>query len=562
METNDANSWSSPPIDPFPEAAELLGPKRVEQIVWAFIALGITVRLIRYLLQFPLWPDEAYLAHNYLDRGYLDLAKPLDYIQIAPLLYLWVQETFVKVFGFSEYSLRLFPLLCGIGGLLLFRHVAGRVFQGTAFLVSVAMFTVAYPLLRHSAEAKPYGSDVFTSLVLLSLAFAWCRRPRSIGWWLAATVAMPIAVLLSYPAVFLCGGVCVAMATVLLRQGSWKDWLRLAISGLALCASFAVLFSVSGRGQMSDSGEILRGVLADGFPSSYSPFRLLTFLLLNTNRSMCYPIGGNEWAPNGINSLLCLTGLVLLVRARRLSLVVLCLTPLALNFIAAVLKCYPYCDPWRLAIYMAPIFCLLVGLGLTQFLATLRRLGAEVQSAFQVLRPLATILVLFASIAVGASVRDFLHPCKEACWMRNRDFARWFWVDKAEGAELVCLLNDLHERFYAIPHDTTPAEALSSVYYCNQRIYSPRLARREPVELDRVSASHPLRCVRFRPTYSTSDDEAAFNAWLKTMESRYRLVGKERYPLTFWINDKLKNIDYVELYEFVPNDGGAGRANP
>ncbi|MGA2621135.1 MAG: hypothetical protein ABSF26_26220 [Thermoguttaceae bacterium] len=47
------------PIDPFPAAAEWLGPRRIEQIIWAFLALGLVIRAIRYLLQFPLWPDEA-----------------------------------------------------------------------------------------------------------------------------------------------------------------------------------------------------------------------------------------------------------------------------------------------------------------------------------------------------------------------------------------------------------------------------------------------------------------------------------------------------------------------
>ena len=60
--------------------------------------------------------------------------------------------------------------------------------------------------------------------------------------------------------------------------------------------------------------------------------------------------------------------------------------------------------------------------------------------------------------------------------MRKRDFARWFWFDKAQDAELVCLWTDLHERFYAPPE----GDDTGFVYYCNQRIYSPRLAKGEP----------------------------------------------------------------------------------
>ena len=83
------------PFDPFPAATEMFGADRLARIAWAFVGLGIVIRTIRFLLNFPLWPDEAYLAHNYLDRGYLDLLRPLDYGQVAPLLYLWVQKTVV-----------------------------------------------------------------------------------------------------------------------------------------------------------------------------------------------------------------------------------------------------------------------------------------------------------------------------------------------------------------------------------------------------------------------------------------------------------------------------------
>ena len=53
----------------------MFGADRLARIAWAFVGLGIVIRTIRFLLNFPLWPDEAYLAHNYLDRGYLDLLR-------------------------------------------------------------------------------------------------------------------------------------------------------------------------------------------------------------------------------------------------------------------------------------------------------------------------------------------------------------------------------------------------------------------------------------------------------------------------------------------------------
>jgi hypothetical protein len=427
--------------------------------------------------------------------------------------------------------------------------------------MAVATFAVAYPLIRHSAEAKPYGSDVFVTMILLTLTVEWCQNPRSIGRWLALTVAMPIAELTSYPAVFICGGIGVTMTTVLWRRGSWQDWLRWAISGVALCGGFAALFALSGGGQMDAAGDTLRVLLADGFPApGTSPFGLAAFFFVRTNRAIGYPMGGNDWFPNLANSLLCLTALVILIRARRLSLVTLCVTPLVLNFIAAVIRCYPYGDPWRLAVYLAPIFCLLMGLGITTLLAFLKSFRkASAPFGRRDLSWLTVTLTFFAAIAVAASVRDFLHPCKESCWMRNRDFARWFWCEKAEGAELVCLWNDLHQRFYAPPRGSAFVDALSSVYDCNQRIYSVRHAQGKPAQLDRVSASHPLRCVRFRPSITTRRDEEAFNGWLETMKSRYRLVAQETYPLSLWVNNDLKCVDCAILYEFVPKGSAASR---
>ena len=96
-------------------------------------------------------------------------------------------------------------------------------------------------------------------------------------------------------------------------------------------------------------------------------------------------------------------------------------------------------------------------------------------------------------------MRDFLKPYKETCWQRNRDFARWFWADKALDAELVCVSSDC-----GLPVSSAPGgDDLASVYFCNQRIYSSRLAHRLPPKLDQVAQDHPLRYARFRPSTAT-----------------------------------------------------------
>ena len=81
----------------------------LDRTTWAFVVLGLTVRLVRYLVNYPIWHDEAFLAVNFIDRDYLDLLRPLDYAQVSPILFLWTELSVVAILGFSERTLRLFP---------------------------------------------------------------------------------------------------------------------------------------------------------------------------------------------------------------------------------------------------------------------------------------------------------------------------------------------------------------------------------------------------------------------------------------------------------------------
>ena len=214
-------------------------------------------------------------------------------------------------------------------------------------------------------------------------------------------------------------------------------------------------------------------------------------------------------------------------------------------FCAAAAHVYPYGNHVRFGLYFAPIFCLLTGLGGASILAAVRPRRRAA------LAGVSAVLALLVIIAVSASVRDFLKPYKEPCWMRNRDLARWFWTDKAVHAELLCLRTDLHRQFY----EPLEGDDLASIFYCNQRIYSPRHAQGKPPQLELVSATHPLRCVRFRPGYTNPGNDADFHGWLEKMERSFRLVSQESYPMTFPLhNPERLFIDQVEVYEFVPKE--------
>ena len=185
--------------------------RRRQRAIWAFVALGILLRIARYAMNYPLWWDEAFVSVNFIRRGYLDLLRPLDYGQVCPILFLWAELTVVKLLGFSEWSLRLFPLVCGIVSVVLFRYAASRVVRGVPLLLAVAIFAMAYHPIRHAADVKPYASDLLAALGLLALAFDWWLDPQRAGrMWALAAVA-PLAIALSHPAIFVAGGIALGL---------------------------------------------------------------------------------------------------------------------------------------------------------------------------------------------------------------------------------------------------------------------------------------------------------------------------------------------------------------
>src|ERR1043165_8221185 len=86
-------------------------------IKWAFILilfLGLLLRFYQYLMGRSLWEDETHLALNFMSRGFGRLAKPLDYLQGAPILFLWIVKAIVKIFGYGEIAFRALPFISSI----------------------------------------------------------------------------------------------------------------------------------------------------------------------------------------------------------------------------------------------------------------------------------------------------------------------------------------------------------------------------------------------------------------------------------------------------------------
>ncbi|MBN2022453.1 MAG: glycosyltransferase family 39 protein [Pirellulales bacterium] len=557
------------PLGVLPPGDEPLDARRLARWTWTLVLLGLAARVVRYLLVFPLWDDEAFLNVNLLDRGYAGLLEPLAHHQVAPVLFLWTQLSVVKLLGFTEQTLRLIPFLCSVGGLLLFWHVATLALRGTARLLAVGIFAVGYPLVRYSCEAKPYGCDMFVSLVLFALAIHWWRNRRR-AWLVALTAVVPVALLFSYPAVFTAGGISLAVALVLWREGKgeslifanakigtvpgWSDWAWWAAYCAAMVGGFALVYFLSTGPQSAAELAWMRDYWKEIFPPLGNPWGMVKWLVvIHTGELLQYPVGGSRGAST-LTTIACAVALVFLCRRRQYAVVAFCVAPALPNMIAALMWRYPYGGSVRFVLYLAPMVCLLAGLGAAVALVR-RDASGKVRS-----RPaVVTLSALLAIVAAGSILRDFLHPYRTAYVRGERDFARWFWPVAEDDAEVVFWDLDVPEG----ADSPVCSAAGAALYRCNRQIYSPRLARGESAQWDRLSAARPLACVRWT-TSTTPGDDAAFARWLDAMQARYKLIAHNRYRIPMrHKNPKLDFVNTVDAYEFAPKAAGAsGEAVP
>jgi 4-amino-4-deoxy-L-arabinose transferase-like glycosyltransferase len=211
-------------------------------LVWVF-GLGIVVTYFSMLAHFALAePDEsryAEIAREMLDLG--DWVTPhlnyVKYFEKPPLIY-WLTALSFRVFGMSEFVVRLWPALFGVLGILT-AYVVGRSMYGTAVGQIAAALLATAPFYFGISQIvildMPLSAVMAAALGAFWIAYADARR-RRLGV-VGLYVATAFAVLIKGPvAAILTGGVILSF---LVLQGSLRA-LRWVLSPLGICLFLAI----------------------------------------------------------------------------------------------------------------------------------------------------------------------------------------------------------------------------------------------------------------------------------------------------------------------------------
>jgi hypothetical protein len=501
-----------------------------------FLVLGTVFRLVRYAQNLPLWSDECFLAANFINHDYLGLIKPLEHGQIAPILFLWIERFILDLLGFSECSLRLFPLLCGLTSLFLFWHLARRTLAGrpVAQVLAVGIMAVSVHPIRHAADAKPYASDLLAALMLLIPAVEWLSRPRQFGWLWLLTGIVPIALALSNPAVFIAAGIGLGLLGRVGKIASWKCWLAFSSYGLVMTASFGLLFGLVGQPQSPVVLEGLRTYWAPAFPPFSSVWKLAEWLIsMHTGSAFAYPGGGSRGGSSA-TFLACVVGAAVMARRGHGSVLACLLWPFALALVAAGLRLYPYGSEARLMQYAAPSICLLCGLGAV---TALERLG-NLRLRRNLLRLVGLGLVV---CGIVPQVVSSVFPYRMVYDHQSREFARRFWVQQSTGANLSCAHLD-----YGVGMSGKWV-GRKAWYLCNQMIYSPHRRGSARLAGHELSPQRPLRCVLF----DEPPESPAVREWLQAMQSNRILTSRTVYQVPVTLGEGRPEVDRWEVLEFV-----------
>jgi hypothetical protein len=404
-----------------------------------FIAVGIFLRLALLLIALPIWGDQAALGLSIVDRSYSQLLGPLDNQQVAPIGFLWSQRAIYQLLGMSEIVMHLLPALAGIAALALFAFWARSLTTLPAATIAVGCLAVTSILIRESAELKPYSCDLLATLLLISPATRYILR-KQYRWLICLILAAPVALVMSFPAIFTAGGVGLALAVVALaalRRGSWGPAVLVAIFAFVVTGAFRLLLWPVAAAQYQQTSAFMRAYWSDSFPPANPAKFLLWFLQIHSGSMFAYPFEASDppWcAPVFV---LFVVGLLSWFFEKRWALLGLLLAPFGLTLIAAAMRRYPYGGAARIAQHLAPAIVLFIGIGTAKIIdrmsATPRWRIAATQFVF------VTLLIVGA---IGLMTELFFPSGARQAQIDTRQFVRSRWSGSAADPAVVALVPD------------------------------------------------------------------------------------------------------------------------
>lgn len=333
-------------------------------LLGAGLLAGIYLRWRMVATPRSLWLDPAMLVWNVVERGYLDLWRPLDENQAAPYGFLVLLKTAGLLGDYAEASLLVFPFLAGVAALLLFARLAFEVlgWEGAPFALAPLAFSST--AIYYAGEVKQYSFDLLATALLLWLAWRALRPesgPRAVGTFGGGAMA---AAWFSHTS-FLVSAALLALLLIAQRRSAAGTRRATFWIAAAVGCHHALLYFL----QMRPAASQDLFTAHQAFFAPWPPWQAWTWYRDTFAGYLSFPLG------YGAAGLLPLTlmalGLLALRKKRREAGLVL--LPLLAALVACQLEKYPlptgeHDIHSRLVLFTLPCICLLIGRGAASLL--------------------------------------------------------------------------------------------------------------------------------------------------------------------------------------------------
>ena len=330
-----------------------------------FVLAGIVLRLWVYIQGRDLIIDEANIARNIYERNFIELLSPLDYEQYAPPVYLWITKLCTVLFGFAEWSLKLYPLLCGIAAVWVLYKLLQRLIPADTTWYPLGLFAVTAIIVRYASEVKQYSPDVFITLLLLLLALKIdIKQYKPLKFFAIWSVVGALAIMSCMPAVFVLAGIgCYYGWDTLIRKDFKALFIVVASSMVWLGVFGAYFFLVL---QEQANSEYLQNFHHYYFlfatPSSQAEWNHNQYVF----DALMYQFEGVGNYAHMINRFLLLAGFITLFIKNKARFFLLLVPLLSLLAAAATDK---YSLMPRVALFILPMLMVVIGIGFARLFA-------------------------------------------------------------------------------------------------------------------------------------------------------------------------------------------------
>ncbi len=319
------------------------------------IFIGACLAIYQFIFNRSLWLDEASLALNIINRDFSGLTTPLDYYQVAPIGFLFIEKIAVFLFGKNEFALRIFPLSGFLIAIPFFYLLSNKLTKNNIIaLISTSFFSTAYSLLYYSSEVKQYSTDVLLTIVILYYTLTLqLNKDRSL---LIYAVIGGFAVWFSSISIII---LFVAGIYALYIEGYRNKNHKILLPLLFWATSFFIYYFLFIHNHPTT--EIMKTYWGKYF-LPINPFSKDFYIFLHQATKDTYFYLLNFRGFWFIAVIISFGAIGFLLKQKKYALVFLCLTPVFVNLLLSGLKLYPFSG--RLILYIAPLIIFIFSIGL------------------------------------------------------------------------------------------------------------------------------------------------------------------------------------------------------